>query len=58
VLGEELTLPGCHAERDGPKNAAKIIDIIDLAVPHFSLIFAGYTCGKGKGAVAGRASPG
>ena len=35
-----------------------MIDILNLALPYFGLIFIGFACGKAKGSAGERAWPG
>ena len=40
------------------KDVYAMVDILNLAMPYFGLIFIGFACGKGQGAAGSRASPG
>ncbi len=44
---------GCLIGRLGPPEASRkalpVIDILNLALPYFGLIFIGFACGKAKG---------
>jgi predicted permease len=46
---DELTLSSCPEDRTGEEISLEMIDILNLAVPYFGLIFIGFACGKAKG---------
>src|SRR6476619_5923504 len=42
-------IPRCRAPQNAAKKTLSVLDVLNLALPYFGLIFIGFACGKAKG---------
>ena len=42
-------IPRCRAPKNAAKKTLSVVDVLNLALPYFGLIFIGFACGKDKG---------